>query len=270
MEEKKEELIIDNIDDLKNDVKMRGFNNHFDQEIETRIKAEETEFILKKAPMQVNNDQMDYGLHCRVDEANRKGYANDLEATLTNSATGEVRQYKFPGFLRVTAKEAYNLLKYGQDTAVYKKLFNKEGQQYESYLTMDKDGELKQLHQNYYKNKMFRLEEALDNLAVPVKEVETDKSRVVSSLKRGNVHASTIYHNGQEQPGFLTVNAITGDIDVRDKDMKVIKRQDQDLKKEKEITQTQTPGQGEDLKKKSGNEQKVKWSPRKTAGIKIK
>ena len=249
METKNEELIIDNLDDLKNDVKMRGFNNHFDQEIETRIKAGETEFVLK-TPMHANDDQMDYGLHCRVDEANRKGYANDLEATLTDGDTGEVRQYKFPAFLRITAKEAYNLLKYGKYTSVYKKLFNKEGQQYESYITMDKNGELKQLHQNYYKNGMFRLEEALDNLTVPVKEVETDKARVFSSLKRGNVHAVTIFHKGQEQPGFLSINAITGNIDVRDKDMKIVEGKAQNLNEEK-ATQAQTPGH-EEVKKSPG------------------
>ncbi len=267
METKNEDLIIDNLDDFKNDVKMRGFNNHFDQEIDKRIKAGETEFILK-APMHSNDDQMDYGLHCRIDEANRKGYANDLEATLTDGDTGEVRQYKFPGFLRITAKEAYNLLKHRKDTAVYKKLFNKEGQQYESYVTMDKNGNLKQIHQNYYKDKIFRLEEALDNLAVPVKEVETDKARVLSSLKRGNVHAVTIFHEGHQQPGFLTVNAITGVIDVRDKDMKVVGEQMQNPKEEK-TEQAQTLEHNEEVKKKSRTEQKVTWSSQKTSGIKL-
>jgi hypothetical protein len=268
METKNEDLIIDNLDDFKNDVKMRGFNNHFDQEIDKRIKAGQTEFILK-APMHSNDDQMDYGLHCRIDEANRKGYANDLEATLTDGDTGEVRQYKFPGFLRITAKEAYNLLKHGKDTAVYKKLFNKEGQQYESYVTMDKNGNLKQIHQNYYKDKIFRLEDALDNLAVPVKEVETDRARVLSSLKRGNVHAVTIFHEGQEQPGFLTVNAIAGTIDVRDKDMKVIERKTQNLEENSAKEMSNSQGESNEVKKKSGTEQKVTWSSQKTSGIKL-
>jgi hypothetical protein len=267
METKNEVLIIDNLDDLKKDVKMRGFDHHFDKEIETRIKAGETAFVLK-TPMQVSGDQMNYSLHCRVDESNRKGYANDLEATLTNAITGEIKQFMFPGFSRITAKEAFNLLKYGKDTAVYKKLFNKEGQQYESYVTMDKSGNLKQIHQNYYKDKIFRLEEALDNLAVPVKEVETDKARVLSSLKRGNVHAVTIFHEGQQQPGFLTVNAITGVIDVRDKDMKVVKGQMQNLKEEK-TEQAQTLEHNEEVKKKSRTEQKVRWSSQKTSGIKL-
>lgn len=267
METKNEELIIDNLSDLKYEVKMRGFNNHFDQEIDTRIKAGETEFVLKE-PMQINNDQMDYGLHCRVDEANRKAYANDLEATLTDGDTHEVRQYTFPGFLRITAKEAFNLLKYGQDTAVYKKLFNKEGQQYESYITMDKNGDLKQLHQNYYKDGMFRLEDALDHLFVPVKEVEADKARVHSSLRRGNVQAVTIFHEGQEQLGFLTVNAITGSINVRDKDMKVIEGTTQNLE-ENTVKQIPVPeSKSEEVKKKSGNEVKIKWSQKKTSGMK--
>jgi hypothetical protein len=268
METKNSELIIENPDDFKNDVKMRGFNNHFDNEIDTRIKAGETEFILKKAPMQVNNDQMDYSLHCRVDEANRKGYANDLEATLTDGDTGEVRHYNFPGYLRLTAKEAYNLLKYGQDTAVYKKLFNKNKEQYESYLTMDKNGELKQLHKNYYKDGMFRLEDALDHLSVPVKEVETNKIRVLNSLKRGNVHASTIFHEGQEQPGFLTVNAINGKIDVRDKDMKVIEEKAQNLEENSAKQISTSESEADEVKKKSGNEVKIKLMSKKTSGMK--
>lgn len=175
----------------------------------------------------------------------------------------------FPGFLRITAKEAFNLLKYGKDTAVYKKLFNKEGQQYESYVTMDKSGNLKQIHQNYYKDKIFRLEEALDNLAVPVKEVETDKARVLSSLKRGNVHAVTIFHEGQEQPGFLTVNAIAGTIDVRDKDMKVIERRTQNLEENSAKEMSNSQGESNEVKKKSRTEQKVTWSSQKTSGIKL-
>lgn len=268
METKNAALIIDNLDDLKKDVKMRGFDNHFDKEIETRIKAGETAFVLK-TPMHLNNDEISYGLHCRVDESNRKGYANDLEATLSNANTGEVKQLMFPGFLRITAKEAFNLLKFGKDTAVYKKLFNKEGQQYESYITMDKNGNLKQVHQNYYKDKMFRLEEALDNLAVPVKEVETDKARVLSSLKRGNVHAVTILHEGQEQPGYLTVNAITGNIDVRDKDMKVIGGKTQNLKEDTVKQMPTSEREVDEVKKKSGNEQKVTWSSKKAFGVKL-
>jgi len=267
METKNEDLIIDNLDDLKNEVKMRGFNDHFDQEIETRIKAGKTEFVLR-TPMYSKDDQIDYSLHCRIDEANRKGYANDLEAAFTDGDTGEVRQYKFPGFLRVTAKEAYNLLKHGKDTAVYKKLFNKEGQQYESYLTMDKNVELKQLHQNYYKDGMFRLENALDNLAAPVKEIERDKTRVLSSLKRGNVYASTIFHEGKEQPGFLTVNAIAGVIDVRDKNMKVIEGKTQNLEENSAKQISTSESEADEVKKKSGNEAKIKWMSKKTSGMK--
>lgn len=269
MESSNEEFVpIDNLEDLKRDVTMSGFDHHFDKEIEEKVKNGDKEFTLG-TQAEVDGDEMEYTLHVRIDAEKRKGYLNDLDAVFTDKQTGEQRSHTFPRYLRVTAKEAFNLLKWGEDTAVQKRLFNKQGERYLSYITLqtsqpkvDGNYPLKQYHEHYYKEKPFLLENALQELVVPVKELN-DLPKLVSSLKRGNVHSVTIFHNNQEQQGFLSVNGKTGEIEVRDAAMKVIPKEPKQQQEAtlKEVTVQET----EAVKKKSGPSQSISWKQTTTS-----
>lgn len=273
MENQHQETVqVENLAKLKEEVKMTGFNDHFDKQIEERIKAGDTDFRLNKS-IEVNNERIDYLLHFHVDKEKGKAYLNDMDASLKIPEQGEERRHTFPRYLRITAKEAYNLLKYGDTTAVQKKLFNKKGKQYLSYITLDLKGNkdernnypLKQYHEKYYKEQPFILEKALDNLPFPVKELENPvtKDFMLNSLRRGNRQQVTIYNNGVVEKAYLMVNAKAGRVDVRDSNMQLLEGE---TKKQEKETQVQAPGE---IKKKFGTEQNVKWSPKKTSGIKL-
>lgn len=271
-----EQPAIDNLDKLKEEVKMTGFNNYFDRDIEARIKAGKTDFQLSRS-MQVEEERIDYTLHFHVDKENRKGYLNDMDAALKVPELGEEKRHTFPRYLQVTAKEAYNLLKYGEATAVQKKLFNKKGEKYLSYITLDLKGKkdaknnypLKQYHEKYYKKKPFSPEKAIDELPVQVKELENQVTRefTLKSLKRGNRQQVTIFHKGVVEPGYLMLNAIAGKIDTYDSSMQPIQGKTEEQKTEKAQEQP-SESQPEEIKKKSGNDQKVRWTSKKASGIK--
>lgn len=271
-----EQLPIDNLDKLKEEVKMTGFNNYFDPQIEKKIKSGQTEFQLGRR-IEVEGSQIDYLLHFRVDKERRKAYFNNMDATLKIPESGQERRHSFPRYLRITAKEAFNLLKYGEDTAVTKSLFNKKGELYHSFITLDLKGNkdernnypLKQYHEKYYKEKPFLLEKAIDELPVPVKELEdpVTKDHILSSLRRGNRQQVTFYNNGVVEPGYLMVNAREGKMDVRDSNMQLIKGTPKEMKAENTPQQAQTdPGE---IKKKHGTKRKVSRPSGKKSKMKL-
>lgn len=271
-----EKLPIDNLEKLKKEVAMAGFNDYFDRQIEERIKAGDTDFRLNKS-MEVDENRIDYMLHFHVDKENRKGYLNDMDASLKIPELGEERRHTFPRYLRITAKEAYNLLKYGEATAVQKKLFNKKGEEYLSYITIDLKGNkdernnypLKQYHENYYKSQPFILDKALNDLPFPVKELESPvtKDFVFKSLKRGNRQQVTIYNNGLVEKAYLMVNAKAGRIDIRDNNAQLLNGERREQKAETD--QAQQPDKQEEIKKKPVTEQKVAWPLKKTSGMNL-
>lgn len=272
-----EDLPVDNLDKLKEEVKMTGFNTYFDRDIEARIKSGATDFRLSQS-MEVDGDRVDYFLHFRVDSDSRKAYFNEMDASLKIPELGEERRHTFPRYLRITAKEAFNLLKYGENTAVQKNLFNKKGEKYLSYITLDLKGDkdsknnypLKQYHEKYYKIEPFVLEKAIDELPVPVKELESPVTRdfVLNSLKRGNRQQVTIYNRGIVESGYLMVNAKAGKILTYDSNMQQIISPLKEEKNEK-VEEQQKKNQPDDIKKKPLNMGRQNWGSKQASGIKI-
>ena len=267
MENEMSGLPIDNLDELKESVKLCGFGDYFDTQIEGNVLAGKKEFSLDKTS-QVEGDQMSYALDIRIDHEKRKGYVNDLHA-LIKEANGMERTQRFPRFMRITAKEAYNLLKWGADTGVEKKLFNKEGKPYRSFVSLDINGvkdengnyPLNQYHERYYSRKPFTIEGALQELKIPVKELQTANDYVASSLKRGNMTAVTILNNDWEEKGFLSVNPKAGRVDVRDQYYAVIETKNQSQSVSESMSRSVTQdASSEEVKKKFGPERQVNWT----------
>lgn len=214
------EPIILNLPELQENVKMAGFGDFFNDQISEEVVLGKEQFSLTRAIL-IDKDRMEYKMDIRVDMGKKKAYLNDMHAKLTEE-NGMSRSQLFPRFLRITAKEAYNLLKWGISSGVEKSLFNREGVKYRSFITLDITSEkdlygsypLLQYHENYYREP-FTIQGALRRLPVEIKVAMEDQERLIASLKRGNMTAAVAIVAGEEQNVFLSVNAKAGRLDMR-------------------------------------------------------
>ena len=220
-------LAIVNLAELQENVKMAGFGDYFKEKIREELLLGQDQFSIHRT-LQIDKDTMDYKMDIRVDKIKKKAYLNDMHATLTEES-GVQRSQSFPRFLRITAKEAYNLLKWGISSGVEKSLFNREGVRYRSFVTLDINSEkdlygsypLLQYHENYYREP-FTIEGALRRLPVEIKELREESERLIASLKRGNMTSVTVIKGGETRTGFLSVNAKAGRLDLRDANLALI------------------------------------------------
>lgn len=221
------ELAATNLHQLLENVRMAGFGEYFDDQICREVVSGKERFSVGRT-LQFGEDKMEYKLDIRVDRHTQKGYLNDMEGALTEK-TGVQRSQLFPRFLRITAREAYNLLKWGVSSGVEKSLFNREGVKYRSFITLDINGgkdlygsyPLMQYHENYYREP-FTIEGALRRLPVLIKEEKEEAWRLIVSLKRGTMTPVTAFIDGEEQAAYLSVNAKAGRLDLRGPDLKII------------------------------------------------
>lgn len=175
-----------NIEDLQDRLKYSGFGESLHQELEKQVKSgkSEIELHLTKDP---DNKKLDYHLHFRKSEEGRYFY-NGFDATLTHADGRELSQ-RFYHNQGISAKEAFNLL---EGRAVFKSLFNREGERYNAWLQLDlrqKDDKgqhpVKQYHQNYG----FDLEKEVTKLPIASIENPDQKDLLFYSLKKGNLHS---------------------------------------------------------------------------------
>jgi hypothetical protein len=267
---------IENFEDLKEALYRKGFGTELNSQLENQIKSGSPEFMLERM-LNIDKDEVGYRLHFRRDDNEEKDkvYFNRYDvAILKNADTpGEIREHSFPTEKLITAMEAYRMLKHGDLVAVNKTLFNKEGEQYNTWLSLDIKGAkdeynnypVNSYHQNYFIKKLgksFDLKTELGNLPVPVKELEHNQyaQNIEKALKKANLVNVTIMNNGQESPGLLGVSPIAGTVIVYDANLKPIQRQEQQQTLPAPANKTATPEtKQEDVKKKSFGDQKVTW-----------
>jgi hypothetical protein len=271
---------IENLTDLKEKLYRKGFGTFLNDGLESNVRDGNTDFALPYN-IEIEKDEMAYKVHFRMDYETRKGYLNNIEGALleNKAAPGEIRKHTFPSEKLTTAGEIYRMLKYGDLVAVNKTLFNKEGVQYNTWLSLDIKGEKDEYgnypvlsyHENYYKNKPFDIKEQLSCLHVKVKELE-DKyalDNYEKALKKANLIAVTISHNSRELPGMLAVNPKAGIIDVYDDRMVLIERQQQTVAPEKAEAQ-QHPSTEVKKKPWQNQQQGVTWKPKQNRGMPFK
>jgi hypothetical protein len=187
-------------------------------------KSGKPEFQLEHA-VKINQDEVSYKLHFRRDEERDKVYFNKYDVAITNP-DGKVTEHTFPTEKLITAMEAYRLLTHGELVAVNKNLYNKEGQQYNTWISVDVNGKkddfnnypVNTYHENYYQKQPFELKDSLKKLPVPVKELENPQTleRIEKSLKKANLVPVTIMVNGEQTSGTLAVNPKIGRVDLYD------------------------------------------------------
>jgi hypothetical protein len=272
---------IENFEDLKEQLFRKGFDKHLNEGLEQHLQSGAPEFILEHRT-KVGEDEVGYLLHFRRDAEKDKVYLNSFDAAILHNteAPGELREHTFPVEKLITAMEAYRMLKHGELVAVNKTLFNKDRQQYNTWISLDINGKkdernnypVNTYHENYFPKKLdkvFILKDELAQLAVPVKELESARNieTIEKALKKANLVQVTILHNGEETTGTLSVNPKAGIIDVYDKSMQLIEHQQQGQKETSQKTEAPAQEQ-DDVKKKSWPDQKVSWEKKQqTKGI---
>lgn len=267
---------IENFEALKESLKKKGFGDNLNAELEEKMKAGQPEFILEYFA-KVKDDEVGYRLHFRHDEKTDKVYFNSYDAAIFHSPfLSEVREQNFQADKLITAGEAYRMLRFGDLVSVNRTLFNKEGQQYNAWLSLDVKGRkdeygnypMNMYHENYFKKNPFDLAAALKSIPVPVKELE-QPARIADfekSLKKAGLPSVTMMIDGQEIKGFLSVNPKERKVNLLDENLQVIEVKQQQAAKAS-VKNNETAADQDEVKKKSGQNQRgVSWS-RNSKGI---
>jgi hypothetical protein len=215
-----------NLDYLKENLRLMGFGDKLQADLEKNIQQGFPEFVLKMQS-EFSGKNMDTALSFKKSDQSDMYFFNRFDAHLhhRNDASKGVQQtfYLNKGH-GVTLKEAFNLL---EGRAVHKELSGKEGK-FNAWIQLDfKEKEengnykTKQYHQNYG----YNLEASLK--AFPIKELgnEQQRERLMMSLQKGNVQSVTMNAGGREQMFFVEANPQYKTVTVYDAHMKMLNKE---------------------------------------------
>lgn len=228
----------ENIQELQDRMKYSGFGESMNQELEKQMKAGKAEIVLEMTK-EMGNKAMEYALHFRKSEEGRYFY-NGFDAKL-KSPEGKEESQRFYQNQGISAKEAFNLL---EGRAVFKSLFNKEGERYNAWLQLDlgnKDSKGQNAVTQYHQNYGFELEKTVAKL--PLKEMDSpeQKDLLNYSLKKGNQHEVGI--EGKEGKFFLEANPKFKTVNLFDAEGKRIKIDELELGKKQRNSETKKESQ---------------------------
>jgi len=175
----------ENIEELQERMKYSGFGDTVNPELEKQIKDGKEKIVLGMSKI-VDDRKLEYALHFRQSDEGRY-YYNGFDATLTKPDDTQ-QSHRFYQNQGISAKEAFNLL---EGRAVFKSLFNKEGERYNAWIQLEldvRDGNGKHPVTHFHQNYGFELEKAVEKL--PLKYMDGDEQRDMLhySLKKGNQH----------------------------------------------------------------------------------
>ncbi|WP_339869420.1 hypothetical protein [uncultured Algoriphagus sp.] len=200
--------IKENIQELQDRLKYSGFGETLNKELEKQVKAKKSDFELNMSK-EVGDKKLEYGLHFRKSDEGRY-YYNGFDAKLS-TPEGKEQSQRFYNNQGVSAKEALNLL---EGRAVFKSLFNKEGERYNAWLQLDlgsKDEKGQHPVTQYHQNYGFKLEDAVQKLPLNNMGSPDQLDLLLYSLKKGNRHEVDIIGNDsrfllEANPKYKTMN----------------------------------------------------------------
>ncbi|WP_254412121.1 hypothetical protein [Dyadobacter diqingensis] len=197
-----------NFEYLRDQIKFTGFGQDLEAALKENLAKAQTEFRLAHTA-QYGKDELSSSLHFKKSSQSDMYFFNSYSASLKKqNETDAVKQtfYINREGGNITQKEAYNLL---DGRAVNKDLVSKEGKLYNAWVQLDfKESALngnfkfKQFSEKYG----FDLEKSIAKL--PIKELSdnSDKTRILESLRKGNRQAVTLSSNGSDQKVFIEAN----------------------------------------------------------------
>jgi hypothetical protein len=263
-----------NLDYLKGNIRLTGFGENFNEQLEKHLKEGKDDFQLFYKN-EFNKKPFEAILNLRKSDTTDMYFFNGYHASLEKSNGEKVDQTFYLNKGKgVTAKEAFNLL---DGRSVHKQLTPKEGEPYHAWLKLDFENkdknnnfEVKQFHENYG----YDLKAAVSKYAVAELNNPEKEKPLMESLQRGNVQSVTIDKNGSPEKMFIEANPQFKSVTLYDGHMKRVPKESieqyhskgqvggQEVKVEKEEVKKKDNKQ--DLTK--GTKQKNSLLPKKQNG----
>ena len=264
---------IKNLEFLKEGLKYLGFGDKLNNDLESKIKEQPTEFKLLLTGEFARNetkDKVSYQLDFKKSDQTDMYFLNRYQANLKNEDPTQEKTQTFyiTKNSGITAKEAYNLL---SGRAVNKDLNNKEGQPYNAWLQLDfqeKDKndnyKVKQYHTGYG----YDLEMVIAKYPIKEQLEAEQKTKLMKSLEKGNITQVTFAREGGEDKMYVAANPQYKTLDLYDSKMQkqfqgIEKKEKPDQDKSEEKKETQKQDVDEEGEAKKGK----KSSKRKGIGV---
>ncbi|WP_374950067.1 hypothetical protein [Mucilaginibacter sp.] len=227
-----------NLEFLKKSLLNLGFGEQVNAALEKNIDKKVPEFTLA-AKHEFNQQKVDYTLHFKGGENLENYFFNKFDTTLKKGKENEENQtFYINKGNGVTAKEAFNLM---EGRAVYKQLYNKEGEGYHAWLQLDNNNqtqngnkEIKRFNENYG----FDLDPVLKGKGIKELNTPDGKENLFRSLKKGNTQQITVERGGEDKKYFIAASPQFKTVDLFDHQMKKIKREEL-LQPEQKASKTQ-------------------------------
>lgn len=215
-----------NLEFLKKSLLNLGFGEQVNADLEKNITAKTPEFVLT-AKHEFNQQKIDYTLHFKGGENQDNYFFNKFDTTLKKGKDNEENQtFYINKGNGVTAKEAFNLM---EGRAVYKQLYNKEGEGYHAWLQLDNskltengNKEIKRFNENYG----FDLDAVLKGKGIKELTTPEGTDNLFRSLRKGNTQQITVERNGEDKKYFIAASPQFKTVDLYDHQMKKIKREE--------------------------------------------
>ncbi|OOQ56683.1 hypothetical protein BC343_19600 [Mucilaginibacter pedocola] len=213
-----------------------GFGEQVNKQLEKNMENKVPEFALS-AKHEFNQQKVDYNLHFKAGENQEMYFFNKFDASL---GKGTDKQQDQTFYINkgngVTAKEAFNLM---EGRAVYKQLYNREGEGYHAWLQLDDKNltpggnkEIRRFNENYG----FDLDAVLKGKGIKELNTPEGTDNLYRSLKKGNVQQITVDRNGTDQKYYISASPQFKTVDLYDHQQKRIKREE--LLKPEQIQKT--------------------------------
>ncbi len=230
---------------MQEKLKYSGFGESLAGQLEKAVKAKKEEFTLDMVK-DLKGQQMEYQLRFNR-SAEGKYYYNGFDAKLSGANGSEVSQ-RFYQNQGISAKEAYNLL---EGRAVFKSLFNREGERYNAWLQLDlgkRDDKGQHPVSQYHQNYGFKLEQSVGQLAIAGFNSPEIRDTLLYSLKKGNLHEVGL--DGREGSYYLAANPRYKSVAVYDESGKRLKNEQ--LERRMEVSDQPRESQSNARQKKVG------------------
>lgn len=248
---------IENFEYLKKQLEKRGWEV-LGPQLEENIVAGKDSFELYHT-QSFEGLSVDYELQFKKHAEHPFYYFNRINAALSE---GEqvLAQASFRESWKLMPEEMYQILQHGDKVAVYKEgIKNEAGDPFNAWITVNADMHLDEngslnlntYHDKYYKKYPFDLDYSLSKLPAFVREQLGDGlDAVKDSLKQGTPYPINIDRNGVSEPGFLSVNAKVGRIDILDSSMEHLPVPEKKEQQADNISNGQGPASIADAEKK--------------------
>lgn len=265
----------DNFEKIAGRLEKLGFGSDVKVQLQQQMESGVPSFSIQEEKEDRGN-KVGYLLNLKRDRNRDYYYFNSTTAALlavNGKELQEIREHNFPATWYVNAGEMMRMLLHGDKVSVHKKMFNKEGNAYQSYFSIDINGAkddygnfpVNSYHENYFREKPFDLGVLLKNLSPFVKELGTADgiTKYERMLQAAFLPKATYITDNGVQAGHLSLHPGDREVNILDKQLQVVEKNKLQLPSGHVKEQTQSDSHEVDgEKKKTGVNQQSSWNNR--------